>query len=204
MGIREMNELPKAMIIVDPSKEYNAIREARKLNIPVFGIVDTNCDPDMVDYVIPGNDDAVRAVKVVLNALTNAIATVNGNEIVDVISEDGKRDMPPVTLNDVVREERELNRHEDDKHDHGKKDKKKSFKKDNFKKEEKKSEIKEEKVEVKEEVKEEPKEEVQKETKEVKEDLSSLSLIELKNIAKERGIKGYSKLKKDELLEALK
>ena len=208
-GIREMKELPKAMIIVDPSKEYNAIREARKLNIPVFGIVDTNCDPDMVDYVIPGNDDAVRAVKVVLNALTNAIATVNGNEIVDVISEDGKRDMPPVTLNDVVREERELNRHEDDKHDHGKKDKKKSFKKDNFKKEEKKSEIKEEtkkeeKVEVKEEVKEEPKEEVKKETKEVKEDLSSLSLTELKNIAKERGIKGYSKLKKDELLEALK
>ena len=98
-GIREMTELPKAMIIVDPSKEYNAIREARKLNIPVFGIVDTNCDPDMVDYVIPGNDDAVRAVKVVLNALTNAIATVNGNEIVDVISEDDK------TKEEVVSEE---------------------------------------------------------------------------------------------------
>ena len=87
-GIREMTELPKAMIIVDPKKEEIAIKEAHKLNIPVFGIVDTNCDPDVVDYVIPGNDDAVRAVKVVLNALTNAIATVNGNEIVDVISED--------------------------------------------------------------------------------------------------------------------
>ena len=98
-GIREMTELPKAVIIVDPNKEYNAIREAKKLNIPVFGIVDTNCDPDMVDYCIPGNDDAVRAVKVVLNALTNAIATVNGNEIVDVITEDDK------TKSEVVSEE---------------------------------------------------------------------------------------------------
>ena len=71
-GIREMDKLPDAMIIVDPKKEINAIREARKLNIPVFGIVDTNCDPDDVDYVIPGNDDAVRSVKIVLGALTNA------------------------------------------------------------------------------------------------------------------------------------
>ena len=57
-GIRAMDKLPQAMVIVDPSKEEIAIREARKLNIPVFGIVDTNCDPDMVDYVIPSNDDA--------------------------------------------------------------------------------------------------------------------------------------------------
>ena len=68
-----MEKLPNALIIVDPTKEINAIREARKLNIPVFGLVDTNCDPDDVDYVIPGNDDAVRSVKVVLGVLTNAI-----------------------------------------------------------------------------------------------------------------------------------
>ena len=104
-GIREMNELPKAVIIVDPSKEYNAIREARKLGIPVFGIVDTNCDPDMVDYVIPGNDDAVRAVKVVLNALTNAIAVVNGNEVVDVISEDDKAKETDKEAKNEVKEE---------------------------------------------------------------------------------------------------
>ena len=155
-GIRNMTELPKAMVIVDPKKEENAIKEARKLNIPVFGIVDTNCDPDMVDYVIPGNDDAVRAVKVVLNALTNAIATVNGNEIVDVISE-----------------------------------------------EEKDKEVTEKTPEVKEvkEVKETP---VKEEKKEEAVDLSTLNLTELKEISKSRGVKGYSKLKKDELLEALK
>ena len=173
-GIRAMTELPKAMIIVDPSKEYNAIREARKLNIPVFGIVDTNCDPDMVDYVIPGNDDAVRAVKVVLNALTNAIATVNGNEIVDVISEDDK------TKEEVVSEETV----EDTK------ETKKAPKAPKAKKEEVVEEAKEEKP--------------AKAKKEEKVDLSSKTLTELKEIAKERGIKGYSKLKKEELLEVLK
>ncbi len=61
-GIKEMQKLPNALFIVDPRKERNAILEARKLNIPVFGIVDTNCDPDDVDYVIPANDDAIRAL----------------------------------------------------------------------------------------------------------------------------------------------
>ncbi len=174
-GIREMTELPKAVIIVDPSKEYNAIREARKLNIPVFGIVDTNCDPDMVDYVIPGNDDAVRAVKVVLNALTNAIATVNGNEIVDVISEDDKTKEAIVNSEEEALEEKE----ELEKEETPKKVKKV-----------KKEEVKEEKVE--------------KPAKAKKEDLSSKTLTELKEIAKEKGVKGYSKLKKEELLEVLK
>ena len=89
-GIREMKKLPQALVIVDPRKEENAIKEARILGIPVFGIVDTNCDPDLVDYVIPGNDDAVRAVKLVLGVLTNAIAEVNGNEVLDFITEEDK------------------------------------------------------------------------------------------------------------------
>ena len=72
-GIRDMVKLPDALFIVDPSKEEIAIREARKLNIPVFGIVDTNCDPDMVDYVIPGNDDAIRAVKLITDTMANAV-----------------------------------------------------------------------------------------------------------------------------------
>ena len=87
-GIRNMDRLPNALIIVDPKKEINAIREARKLNIPVFGIVDTNCDPDDVDFVIPGNDDAVRAVKVVLGVLNNAICEAKGLEIVDYVTEE--------------------------------------------------------------------------------------------------------------------
>ena len=85
-----MKRMPQAMVIVDPRKEEIAIKEARILGIPVFGIVDTNCDPDMVDYVIPGNDDAVRSVKLLIGALTNAIAEVNGNEVIDYISEEDK------------------------------------------------------------------------------------------------------------------
>lgn len=89
-GIRDMEKLPDAMIIVDPKKELNAIREARKLNIPVFGLVDTNCDPDDVDYVIPGNDDAVRSVKVCLGVLTNAICEGKNLPLVDYVTEEEK------------------------------------------------------------------------------------------------------------------
>ncbi len=91
-GIRDMEKLPDAMIIVDPKKELNAIREARKLNIPIFGIVDTNCDPDLVDYVIPGNDDAVRSVKVVLGVLNNAICEGKNLPLVDYVTEEEKKD----------------------------------------------------------------------------------------------------------------
>ena len=147
-GIREMTKLPQALIIVDPKKEYNAIREARKLNIPIFGIVDTKCDPDDVDYVIPGNDDAVRAVKVVIGALTNAICEANGLEVIDYVTEE----------KDVAK---------DDK--------------------------KEEKRALKKEL-----EEIKKE-----DELEAKSLTELKAMAKEAKIKGYSTMKKEELIASL-
>ena len=72
-GIREMKKLPGALFIVDPRKERNAIAEARKLHIPIVAIVDTNCDPDEVDYVIPGNDDAIRAIRLIASTMANAV-----------------------------------------------------------------------------------------------------------------------------------
>ena len=162
-GIRNMEKLPQAIIVVDPKKEINAIKEARKLRIPVFGIVDTNCDPDDVDFVIPGNDDAVRSIKVMLGVLTNAICEANGLELVDYVSEDDKKE---------------------DK------------------------ETKKEKTEVKqEEIREEVKvdETVLEEIKEMEkvDELESKTLSELKKLAKENKIKGYSTMKKDELIEIL-
>ena len=131
-----MTKLPQAIIIVDSTKEYNAIREAKKLGIPVFGLIDTNCDPDDVDYVLPGNDDAVRSIKVVLGSLTNAIIEANGGTIIDYVSEDDKK---PV--------------------------KEKTF---------------------------------------AKLDLNILTVAELRDLAKKKEIKGYSKMKKEELIENLK
>ena len=150
-GIRGMTKLPQAIIIVDSKKEENAIREAKKLHIPVFGLIDTNCDPDNIDYVLPANDDAVRSIKVVLGALNNAICEANHLEMVDYTTE-----------------------------------------------EDRKGTVKENKVAPK---KEEVKELV--ETKEEAKDYSKMTLAELKSEAKEQGIKGYSAMKKDELVAAL-
>ena len=72
-GMKDMPELPGAMFVVDPRKENIAIQEAHRLGIPVFGIVDTNCDPEELDYAMPGNDDAIRAVKLITGAMANAI-----------------------------------------------------------------------------------------------------------------------------------
>ena len=79
-GIKEMHSLPGALFIVDPKKEHLAVAEARKLNIPIVGIVDTNCDPDEVDYVIPGNDDAIRSIKLIANAMADAVIEAREGE----------------------------------------------------------------------------------------------------------------------------
>ena len=152
-GIREMKKLPQAVIVTDPRIELNAVREAKKLGIPTFGIVDTNSDPDLVDYVIPGNDDAVRAVKVVLGVLANAVC--EGNNL---------------PLDDYVTEEE-------------------------FAKPKKKETKKEEVTVTVKEVEEPVMEEVKYE---------DMKLSELKAIAKEQGVKGYSSMKKEELLNVLK
>ena len=72
-GIKTMEQLPSAVFIVDPRKEKNAVAEAKKLGIPVISIVDTNCDPDDADYVIPGNDDAIRAIKLITSVIADAV-----------------------------------------------------------------------------------------------------------------------------------
>ena len=99
-GIRNMKKLPDAMIITDPKKEYIAIKEARKLGIPVFGIVDTNCDPDEVDYVIPANDDAIRAVKLIVAAMADAICEAKSEPLTVAYVKD--EDEKEVTMNDAV------------------------------------------------------------------------------------------------------
>ena len=77
-GIKEMDRLPSCVFVVDTRKEANAVREAKKLGIPVVAIVDTNCDPDDADYIIPGNDDAIRAIKLIAGALADAVIAARG------------------------------------------------------------------------------------------------------------------------------
>ena len=191
-GIRGMYKLPSAMIIVDPSKEEIAIREARKLNIPVFGIVDTNCDPDMVDYVIPGNDDAIRAVKLILGVLANAIVEANGGQIVNYVSADEKQpaDIMQRALETVKKKEDRRKPYNNDRREN------KPFNKFNKDKKEvpvKKEETKAEKVEAAEEKK-----------AVANDDLANKTVAELRDLAKAKDVKGYSTMKKAELIDALK
>ncbi len=91
-GVKEMKKIPAALFIVDPRKERNAIAEARKLNIPIVAIVDTNCDPDEIDYVIPGNDDAIRAIRLI--AATMANAAIEGRQGEDAVAETAEVEAP--------------------------------------------------------------------------------------------------------------
>ncbi|MDE7082881.1 MAG: 30S ribosomal protein S2 [Clostridia bacterium] len=97
-GIRDMNKLPGVMFVVDPHIEDIAVAEARKLNIPIVAITDTNCDPDLIDYVIPANDDAIRAVKLIASVIANAVIEANQGETPVLPVEDGE----PTSIEEVV------------------------------------------------------------------------------------------------------
>ena len=100
-GIKEMRKLPNAIIVIDPTEEVNACKEARKLNIPVFAICDTNCDPDGIDYVIPGNDDATKSISMVLGILNDAVVEAKGGLPQIAYSKDEGEE---VTMKDAIRQ----------------------------------------------------------------------------------------------------
>ena len=100
-GIRDMNKLPGVLFVVDPHNEEIAVKEARKLNIPIVAITDTNCNPDLIDCVIPGNDDAIRAVKLIASVIANAVIEANQGEtpVLDVPETDGDSE---ISIEEVV------------------------------------------------------------------------------------------------------
>ncbi len=240
-GIKDMKKVPEAIFIVDPRKESNAILEARKLHIPVFGIVDTNCDPDDVDHIIPANDDAIRAVKLITWVMGNAVVEAQGGVV-------EKYDDEPITSGPPRRERSPYKPREqrtpyvkpgvktpvvektEVKAPVVKKTEVKTpvvekaeVKTPVVKKTEVKKEVKApvvEKTEAAEEVKKvvakKVKTEVEKEVKApvvekvvetntpTEENLKAMTVAELRSLAKERGLTGYSALKKAELIDTLK
>ena len=106
-GIRNMKEMPGAMFVVDPKNERIAVLEAKKLNIPIVGLVDTNCNPEDVDYPIPGNDDAIRAVKLITDVMANAIIEGRQGEALDNEQEEAVASEEPTSIEEVVAEETE-------------------------------------------------------------------------------------------------
>jgi len=175
-GIKDMKKVPEAIFIIDPRKERNAILEARKLGIKVFGIVDTNCDPDDVDYIIPANDDAIRAVKLITWVMGNAVIEAQGGAVEKFDEE---------TVQEASRRDRE---DEPKKRPQPKPQPKKV--------------VKEEVKEVEED--EDDEEEIIEDDQVSEEELEAMTVADLRALAKERGITGYSTLKKAELIDVLK
>jgi len=104
-GIKEMTRLPGAMFVVDPKNERIAVLEAKKLNIPIIGLIDTNCNPEDVDFPIPGNDDAIRAVKLITDVMANGIIEGRQGEEVEPMAEEMVETSEPTDMEEVVAEE---------------------------------------------------------------------------------------------------
>ena len=172
-GILEMQDQPQAIFIVDPREERTAILEAKRLHIPVFGIVDTNCDPDDVDYVIPANDDAIRSLKLIIAKMADALIEGAGGVVENEVVEESQEEVNQV-ITEMVNVPEEA-----------KKDRKRAAK-----------------------VEEAPVEETTTEEAPVEEssevDYEKMTVAELREACKAKGISGFSTMKKAELIEALK
>ncbi len=119
-GIKDMHGIPNVLFVIDPKKERNAVLEAKKLDIPVVAIIDTNCDPDEVDYVIPGNDDAIRAVKLITSVIANSVIEANQGESFSV-EDDEEIDMTKLTEEELLKIKKEEKRVEEAKKEKAKK-----------------------------------------------------------------------------------
>ena len=105
-GIKNMDRLPGAIYIVDPKKEYIAVNEAKKLGIPTVGIVDTNCDPDDIDYIIPGNDDAIRAIKLITSKIADAVLEGRALYVEEFQGKEDEKEGPKPFIDESVLEEK--------------------------------------------------------------------------------------------------
>src|SRR5690554_4676408 len=211
-GIKEMKKVPEAIFIVDPNKEVNAILEARKLNIPIISIVDTNCDPDLIDYVIPGNDDAIRAVTLIANVMANAVIEAQGGYVEKYEDDEDTTQEAPRERKPRPKQDRERNdRRPNDRKPYNRDDRKPAPRKAadapkaEYKPAPKAVEVKPA-VKVA-EVKVEPKvvkeEKVVVKAKKASVDYSKMTVTELKDIARDNELVGYSTLRKAELIDFL-
>ncbi|MBQ6334901.1 MAG: 30S ribosomal protein S2 [Erysipelotrichaceae bacterium] len=174
-GIKEMKKLPDAVVVVDPKEDHNAVSEAKKLGIPVFGLADTNCDPATVDFAIPANDDAIKSIKLLMSLMADAIVESKGGILQDAFQEGDITD--DITMEDVIinvekhaeeQEKRRKARNEERNNRYGNRNPRRYNSERRYigKKEEAPAEAT---AEVKVEVKEEVKETVEKAVEEVKE-----------------------------------
>ncbi len=202
-GIKDMRTLPDAVFIVDPRKEHNAIREARKLGIPIFGMVDTNCDPDEIDHLIPANDDAIRSIKVIVGKMADAVIEGGSGQSEKEQPAESKQQpkaqaKPKAEASTEAKQENK-----------SKADLKKAMDStpQNAKPAQKQSTT-QQKAEAKQQPKAEPKKEApktdaQSATQKTPSNLEDKTVAELREMAKDAGLSGYSKLRKAELIEAL-
>jgi len=158
-GIKDMRTLPDAVFIVDPRKEVNAIKEAKKLGIPVYGMVDTNCDPDELDYIIPANDDAIRSIKVIVGKMAEALIEGSGG-----VSQGEEKKAEP--------KQHQPRQQQPKQH---------QPRPNQPKRQEAKAQVKEQ-----------------------SDNFDSMTVNDLRDLAKEKNVPGYSKMKKAELVQALR